>query len=368
MVVSLVSAMMGSIGQNFIVLMAFTLFFITSTGVYVIYKVSPVEQITYDMPEGVTRERRLARTLLLLAPFGAMLGIALGFQFGLLAGLAVFFLLLGLSLVPSGYMAWKDDANVATLDSEFPTFLRSVGNVAGSTGVTLTEGLRRIDVRSMGSLEPHIINLRTRLNANLPTHSCWEKFRQETGSELANRTTHMLVDGSELGGRPDLVGQICSDYASRVTQLRAKRKLTASTFSFLAVPMHATMVFILVFILEIITSFNSRLALASAEVGGKAVGTLEVPENLQLPPGIQLPQGGDLAGGLDIFATQDLTLTSYMIVLVVIILTFANTLAPKFAAGGHHLKLASFFSIMCVTSGVILGVVPILTGKLFPIS
>ena len=367
MVVSLVSAMMGSLGQNFIVLMAFTLFSITSVGVYIIYKASPVEAFTYDSPNGTTRDRRLARTLLLLVPVGAVLGILLGLQFGLLGGFAVFFLFVGISLIPSGFLAWKDDKAVMTLDSEVPTFVRSTGNVAGSTGVTLTEALNRIDVRSMGSLEPHINRLKVRLDARLPTHECWEKFREETGSELSNRTTHMLVDGSELGGRPDLVGQICSDYASSVTQLRAKRALTASTFSFLTIPMHATMAFILVFILEIVTNFNSKLAEASTEIIGDTEAAITVPGGVRVPPGVSIPTGGDLAAGLDIFGAQDTTLISYMIVFVIIVLTGANSLAPKFAAGGSNLKVASFLSIMCVVSGVVLGLVPPLTGRLFSI-
>ena len=63
MVVSLVSTMMGSLGQNFIILMAFTLFVITSVGVFIIYKVSPVEDMTYEAPDGITRERRRASRL-----------------------------------------------------------------------------------------------------------------------------------------------------------------------------------------------------------------------------------------------------------------------------------------------------------------
>ncbi len=48
MVVSLVSTMIGSLGQGFIVAMGFVLLFITSIGVFVIYKVAPVEQVTFD--------------------------------------------------------------------------------------------------------------------------------------------------------------------------------------------------------------------------------------------------------------------------------------------------------------------------------
>ena len=374
MVVSLVSAMMGSMPPNFVVMMAFVLFFITSIGVYTIYKVAPVEQITYDTTQGltskqgITRERRMARLLLLtLGPLGVILALLIGPQFSLLPGFAVAFLLIGGSLFPAGYYAWKDDWKVRSLDTQFPIFLRSVGNVAGSSGVTLTESLRRIDTKSMGPLEPHINNLQIRLTAQLPTKECWEKFREETGSELVNRTTHMLVGGSEMGGSPDQVGQVCSDYALHVTQLRAKRNMTASTFSFLSVPMHATMSFILLFVLEIITKFNQKLSESASGAQGISQREFEVPEGLQIPAGVALPQQGELAGGLDIFGNQDMSVVAYMIVLVVIILTVANALAPKFAAGGSNLMIVSFLSIMCIVSGAVLGIVPVLTGMLFSV-
>ena len=78
-----------------------------------------------------------------------------------------------------------------------------------------------------------------------------------------------------------------------------------------------------------------------------------------------LPQQGDLGTGGDIFGSQDLTLVTYTILLVIIILTVANTLAPKFAAGGSNLKIASFMSVMFLISGIVLLVVPLITTALF---
>ena len=368
MVVSMVSSMLGSLGENFIVLMAMTLFFITSIGVYVIYKVAPVEPITYDSPQGITPLRRRSRKLLLwLGPTGLVLAFLLAPQFGLLSGASLVFLIVGASLLPAGFFAFKDDSAVGKLDTELPVFLRSIGNVAGATGVTLTRALSGIDTRSMGSLAPHVNRLHVGLTSQLPARDCWEKFRGETGSELTNRTTHMLVDGVELGGRADDVGNICAGHALQVTQLRASRQLTASTFSFLTVPMHATMTFILVFVLEIVSNFNEKLAGISGELLDNSGGTVTTPANLNVPPGISVPSGGDMSGGLDIFGSQDMTLIAYMIVLVIAILTVANALAPKFASGGSRLKIVSFLSIMCIISGGILGSVPILTSMLFDI-
>ena len=94
---------------------------------------------------------------------------------------------------------------------------------------------------------------------------------------------------------------------------------------------------------------------------------MTTPANLNVPSGISVPSGGDMSGGLDIFGSQDMTLIAYMIVLVIAILTVANSLAPKFAAGGSRLKIVSFLSIMCIISGGILGSVPVLTSMLFDI-
>lgn len=366
MVVSLVSALMGSLDSNFIIIMAFTLFFITSIGVYIIKAVAPVEKTAYDGPRHVTRLRRMARRcLLFLVPVGLASAALIGPEFDPLSGFAVAFLVIGTSLLPAGYYAWKDDASVRILDSELHTFLRSVGNVAGATGSTLTESLKALDTKSMGSLGPHIERLKVRLAARLPTHDCWERFRQETGSDLVNRSTHMLVDGSELAGRPDKVGQICATFALKITQLRATRALTASTFSFLTLPMHATMTFILVFVLQIVTNFNAKLSSVSAGAAGPAQNEFKVPDSTTIPPGMYLPKQGDLVSGSEIFGTQDVALITYTILLVIVILTVANALAPKFAAGGGHVKIASFLSVMLLISGAVLGVVPFITSKLF---
>ena len=238
MVVSLVSTMMGSLDQVFIVIMALVLTAITSTGLFIIYKVAPVEKTTYDAPGAITSHRRKARRLAFALPVGLAFALLLGPQLDLLAGTSVAFLVIGVSLLPAGFFAWKDDGAVSRLDSEFPTFLRSMGNIAGSTGITLTESLRRLDHKSMGSLEAHIGRLSTRLSAQLPTDVCWVAFRAETGSELINRTSRMLVEGSELGGTPDQVGEICSSYALTIDQLRAKRKLNRINF-FLSYRAHA---------------------------------------------------------------------------------------------------------------------------------
>ena len=52
MVVSLVSTLLGSLVGNFVILLGFSLLCVSSLGVFLIYKVAPFEDFTYDSSDG----------------------------------------------------------------------------------------------------------------------------------------------------------------------------------------------------------------------------------------------------------------------------------------------------------------------------
>ncbi len=171
----------------------------------------------------------------------------------------------------------------------------------------------------------------------------------------------MLVDATELGSEAGQVGQICSVYAQTVTQLRSRLNVVSSTFSFLTIPMHATTTFILVFVLHIIIGFNSRLG--SVDLGNASAspqGALDSTGSTAT-----VPDAISLTGSIGMFQDQDPTSVTAIVILVVVVLTVANALAPKFASGGSNLKIAWYLSIMCLISGGIMGVVPALAAKIF---
>ena len=227
MVVSQVSSLLGSTSASFIYLMLFTLGGVTSVGVYLIYKVAPYETITYDPVSGTTPDRKLAKFLFMTCgPAGLSLGV-LGFLALLDRGVSPVtasgsvFAVTGISLLPSAFLAMRDANRVNNIDQELPVFLRAIGSIAGSGGVTLTEALRRIDTKSYQYLRDPLERLRTRLESGLPSAECWETFSRETGSELVSRTSGMFVDGVEVGCNPGQIGEICSDYAQNISELRA---------------------------------------------------------------------------------------------------------------------------------------------------
>ena len=177
----------------------------------------------------------------------------------------------------------------------------------------------------------------------------------------------MVVEGVEAGAKPDVVGAACSEYAMEVSQLRAKRGLTSSTFTFLTVPMHATMIFILVFVTEVLGRFNAKIGEAASQVSGFAGSGVTVPEGLATPAGLALTGGQNLSPGQFLLGSGDLGPANLLIIGVVLALTVANSLAPKFASGGSNLKIAFHLSIACLISGVVMAVVPVMTRSLFVI-
>ena len=323
------------------------MFLIPAGGVYVILRSAPYEQITYEGESLGPPDRRTARTLLrTLGLIGVMAGLLAAYLFGVGEGLLIF----GLFILPAGYFATRDDGKVTAIDKEVATFIRALGNIAGATGTTLASALRKLDLESMGSLAPDVVRLRDRLGSELPTELCWERFKEETGSELLKRSTEMLVDGVEAGGRAEEIGDIAATYASTVSELRETRRLTSSSFSFLVIPMHAAMTGLLLFILEIISSFNSRLsdaALGLTDISAEATVAL------------------NRSGGLSMFEAQDLTLISAMIAMVVVTLTVSNALASKAAAGGNNLKIPFSLGIMSVISGATMIMVPKIANSVF---
>ena len=346
-IVALVSTLLGSLDQRFVMIVGVTMVMIACAGVYLILRTAPYEQITYDGegdgPPDRARAKFLLRTIVPIAAIAASFIYVLGDNLGLAL------VLIGVSLFPVGYLARRDDSRVRKIDEEVATFTRSLGAVAGATSSTLSSALNNINPASLGTLQPYIERLRTRLSHQMPNALSWQRFKEETGNELLRRSSDMLVDGVELGADAEECGEIASAYSTRVAELRELRALTANSFGFLIVPLHAAMSGLMLFILQIIITFNDQLT----EVTSEIVGT---------PGGLSAVSG--IPPGMNIFASQNLTLISSMITIVILVLTVSNALAAKFAAGGNNLKIASTLSTTCLVSGANMLLIPPVASRL----
>ena len=335
-VVSMISTMLYDIGVTFVYMLTGTMFMMSFFGTFIIYKTAPFEIPTYKNYKGPKERQRAMKLLVILGPLGALVAAYLIVT----DRLGEAYLAIGICLLPAGIYAFRDDNKVSKIDEELSKFVRALGNVSLSLGTTLSASLAKMDRRSLGTLEPYIKRLQSRLRSQISPRLCWDRFVDETGSELVNRTTRMFVDGSTLGGSPEVVGQISSDYALSIALLRAKRKVTALPFAYLTVPLHGAMSALLIFVMEIMTSFNEKLVVATAELTSQSgSATIQVPN-------------------LPVFQPKDMTQTQMLTLAAVFVLTVANSLAAKFALGGHSLNIATYGSIMCTVSGINLMLIP----------
>jgi archaeal flagellar protein FlaJ len=252
-----------------------------------------------------------------------------------------------LLILPVGVLALRDDWKLDAYDRDISTFIRAIGGVMSSAGITATDALSRLNRRSLGSLEPAVGRLYVRLQNGISPDLCWLRLAAETGSDLVVRCVRVFWDGVRVGGDTEKVSNLASEFALKVWLLRADRKLVATTFSFVAVPMHAVLMAILVFITEVVQIFGTQIA----QVQGDS-----------LQGGVAQEAG--VSNAL-LFSFGSLDFVPVFVGLVGCMLTAANAFAPYAATGGHRLKICFYAAIMMLISGITFLVIPHVVQAVF---
>ena len=343
-VVAIISTMITDLGVQFTLMLAMVMLAITAIGAWLIYRCAPVEVSSYTSKHFAPPMVRWAyRLVWLVALPGVILGVAVGVTVGPGPGLVIG----SLCLIPAGVLAWINDRRVAALDADVPSVVRAIGATASALGSTPTVALAKVDKRSTGKLEPYVRRLHGRLANHLRPKVCWERFAAESGSELVRRTFGAFVDAVSYGAPPSAVSSTCSRYALGVVLLRAKRQMAATTFATLVLPLHATMTALLLFILEIVMKFNTKIGEVITEVGDE---TFEA--------------AAGAASALPYFQPKDMGELQLVTGLVIAVLTMANGLVPGFALGGHPLKALLFIGLAALISGINMVMVPLVSGRL----
>lgn len=342
-VISLVSMMIYSLGAAMIVGLAVLIIAITFAGGWIIYSVAPQETKTHSLRQRSPEQERAAALGRLLIPIGGLAGAALAITLGL--GLAL--IVVAVIIVPVGMVAFRDDWKIDARDRDIATFLRALGSVLGAVNTTVTEGLSRLNRRSLGSLEPHVRRLYVRLRHNMPPDLCWHRFSAESGSELVRRSVRIFWDALRLGGDGGQTGNLASMYAQKVSLLRASRRMVASTFGWVAVPLHAVLLSVLLFVTEVIRIFGAKLAEVQAEAMSGGVAE-EAGVNTVL-----------------MYGAPNMAFVDMFVGVVVLLLTVTNAFAPYAAGGGHRYKLCAYLAIMMFMSGIALIIVPDIVQSLF---
>lgn len=298
---------------------------------WILSRAAPKEVLDLFSPEGPRTQRLSLKLVYYLVP-GVFILCPPLLLWGMDIGWVT--LLAASILMPLGVVSLLAGREIDKKDREFGPFLRSLGAMAVSTGTTIAEALTRIDLSSFPTLEADLTRLRSRLAAAIEPEVCWHKFGMETGSKLISETVKIFNDSVKLGADPDTIGFLAADFSSRTIMLRAKRKVTASTFTWLTVVMHGAVSLLLVLMFEIIHNFVILLDEASASLNSDALGTF--------------------ASTMPTFSTPQVELFRGMTVTMLLLQAVINGSAISSTDGGHKLKLAFYLSIMLAMSGVAL--------------
>ncbi len=340
-IMGIVSTMIWKVEFAFIIGMVVISCGITALGVYLLRLMAPKEKMILATPG--SKEQKQAQTLFKIVIPGAAIAASMTVLTGMDFGWA--FIIIAACVFPLGWIMDKDDKKVSKRDGEIGTFLASLGGISGAIGTTVKDALGRIDIDSINSLRNQVKRLYVRLKSGIMPKLCWNKFVEETGSELTNRSIGMFYDSIDLGGDAEQVGYHASLFATKISMLRAKRRSVAIPFRWLCIVMHAAVVALLIFVSNIITIFGELVAKAEASI----------PTTSGVP-GIS---------SFSSFNIEGLSVLNNMVLPLVIIFTIANSLAPYMVEGGSWLKVMYNLGITCALSGLAILCLPGLARMLF---
>ncbi len=339
--VAAISMLIYSVATSFTVTLVGVTVCVAALGAWAIYRVSPKEVRVHSPTSNCptySRARWLARLLIPIAAACFFIVLLSGF------GLGWALIVVAILMVPVGVAGGLFDRRVKKKDSDISTFLRSLGNVASAVGITVSNALERLDLRSTANLAGDVKNLHSRLQSRLKPDVCWQRFSLETGSETVYRSVKMFHDANRLGGDPEEVGNRSSVLAMTLDFLRAKRNQVSSSFGFLAFAMHAALIGLLVFVVQVIILFAKVVegvyTQSVAEAQSKAVEVFS-------------------------FSFESVRLLEVLTLPCILVLSVTTAFAVKAADGGNMYKFFGYLSLTLGLSGVGLVMVPVLVEKIF---
>lgn len=323
-------------------------------GLVTMYKSVPQDDKTHHLGKG-SREQNLIRSLeRKIIPLAFMAGIILAV---LTTNVGLSMLMIGLLLLPLGFIGYLDDKNIIVRDSEFTTFIRSLGAVMGGKGITIGSALSEIDRKSLEALEPFINGVYSKLNLGLDEKLVWQRFIYECGSNLIYKYLNIFRDSVELGGKPDIIGQIVGSSMLEQVLLREKRNNVSMGFVILLIPMHAMMVGIFLFLYHIMVTMSKAIGSVISTMGSTAGSALSQPGTIS----------GSLAGGINLFVNFPEYEMSVYTVIMISILTVSNIFAGRIVMGGDRYMYYFFGSLLLGVTGIIYIVAPVIVGMFFNI-
>ncbi|WP_408957126.1 archaellar assembly protein FlaJ [Natrinema sp. 74] len=338
LVFAIVLPILVGISPTLLIAGTIVMFSIVQAGfVYAIHVIAPYDPVWYiEETEGTGPLTRIPRALaigigcslllavvMVLAVLGIVPGIASRVPLPLMAAIPVTPLLL------PGWRMRQEEQKVKVRDGEFPSFIRALGTVESvkqtSTGSVL-ESLRRKD---FGALTDNIDALYKRLNMRIDDVRSWRLFAAETGSYLIQKFGDMYVVGRQMGGDPQVLGQVISENQNEVLKVREKRQ-------------QATM-----------TLIGVLYGITAAAVFSFFVGLEVVEIMMGITSEMNLQEQSRMAGDLLSTKQYDIRTIKYLLLLTILINAALSAVMIRITDRGHLISGLVHFVFMTWLGAVI---------------
>ncbi|KCZ71131.1 archaeal flagella assembly protein J [Candidatus Methanoperedens nitroreducens] len=228
----------------------------------------PTDRIWHTLEIETTADRRIKWSM----PISLMLCIILT---GILIAYPILptTIMFAVSLTPlllTGIIARNEENKIKRFDDNFGAFIRSLGGSSGARSGLIIESLKELVPHDFGPLSKNIANLYKRLKIRLNTTRAWEHFAAGTGSNLIERFATMFVEGTTVGGKPDVIGDIISKNFMRILSVRKLRYSSAASLIGvlygLTAGIAATM-FLALSIISMLSNLFSNIVVPSLDIG-----------------------------------------------------------------------------------------------------
>ena len=254
----------------------------------------------------------------------------------------------GMIFLPLGLIGRRDDKNIDKRDLEFSGFVKGLGSIMGTSGAAIPFALNKVDKKTLPALKDMISRLQGRITSGLNSNLCWERFIEESGSNIIYKFTDIFTDSIKFGGDAENVGKMVSSSTLESILLRMKRDLQSSQFTTLVLPLHAVMLALAVSLHQILVGFSG--------IFGNVSGVTSTMEGVL----------GEGASSIGLFAGMPVAAIHTYVVLIVMILTVASIFACRISKGGGSYYYFYYTSIFMTVAGLILLFMPLLMDSIIP--
>jgi len=200
------------------------------------------------------------------ADFLAIIGVAIGIILSyyiindainyVTLGFSMF--IIGLLLIPAGYIINNMENIINDYDTFFPVMIRSLGTYLSQVP-NLKLAIKDLAKVELGKLKNLLKKLNSALFIGVENDIAMQKFGLDTNSENIYRSLKIFSDTDKYGGDLLNVGVVISDFNNMILSLRQKKLQVFGNFFSALLIMHASIIAILEFMALITYYFNSLL-------------------------------------------------------------------------------------------------------------